>query len=161
MDVISATHELKSRVPAKRMFEAIVIDGRNLLPKIAPRAIKSIDILQGDGGAGSIRQINFPNGAPFPYVREKVDVVDTENLLFKARAFESRMFGDKIEAIHTTQKYEDSGDGGCIIKLTVEIHPKDGADFNDEDRQMGKAFGREIFSIVEEYLVAHPDVCSS
>lgn len=98
-------------------------------------------------------------GAPFPYVREKVDVVDTENLVFKGRAFESRMFGDKIEAIHSIQKYEDSGDGGCIIKLTVEIHPKDGADFNDEDRKLGKAFGREIFSIVEEYLIAHPDVC--
>ncbi|XP_073132572.1 major strawberry allergen Fra a 1-2-like [Henckelia pumila] len=159
MDVITANHELKAKVSPKRMFEAIVIHGPKLLPKIAPRAIKSIDILQGHGGVGSIRQINFPNGAPFPYIREKVDVVDTENLVFKARAFESRMFADKIEAIHSTQKYEDSGDGGCIVKLTVEIHPKDGAEFNEEDRKVGKAFGREIFSIVEEYLIAHPDVC--
>ncbi|KZV20718.1 pathogenesis-related protein STH-21-like [Dorcoceras hygrometricum] len=160
MAVLSANHEVKVRVPAKRMFKAVVVDSNKILPKIAPRAIKSIDILQGDGGAGSIRQINFPNGAPFPYVREKIDILDMDNLVFKARAFESRMFGDKIEAIHSVQKFEDSGDGGCIIKLTVETRTKDDAEFTDEESKVVSAFGREIFSIVEEYLIAHPDVCA-
>ena len=45
----------------------MVIDAPNLIPKIFPQVVKSIEIIQGDGGVGSVRQINFAEGKDTAY----------------------------------------------------------------------------------------------
>ena len=62
MSVTSITQEFACPVPPARMFKALILDSHNLIPKLMPQSIKSVDIIQGDGGAGSIMQINFPEG---------------------------------------------------------------------------------------------------
>lgn len=62
MDVFSYTNEYVSAFPPTRLFKALVLDFNNLIPKHSPQAIKSIDIIQGDGGAGTIKQINIIRG---------------------------------------------------------------------------------------------------
>lgn len=44
------------------MFKAAVLDADTLIPKILPQAIKSVEILEGDGGAGTIKLITFGEG---------------------------------------------------------------------------------------------------
>ena len=61
MGVIRFEKEAPAAVAPSRMFKAFV-DSHNLLPKIAPQAFKSIDILQGDGGVGTIKLWNFADG---------------------------------------------------------------------------------------------------
>ena len=53
--------ERESPVEVKRLWNA-TLDTHNLLPKIAPEIISSITLLQGDGGVGTIRQVNFTAG---------------------------------------------------------------------------------------------------
>lgn len=61
MGAVHFEREYPAAVAASRMFKAFV-DSRNLLPKLAPHAFKSIEILQGDGGVGTVTQWTFPDG---------------------------------------------------------------------------------------------------
>lgn len=54
--------EIPSSIPAPRMFKAFVLDGDNLIPKVLPQAIKSVEILEGDGGVGTVKLTTFGEG---------------------------------------------------------------------------------------------------
>ena len=62
MGFASFTDEYTSSVAPSRLFRASIIDSHNLIPKLLPQVIKSIELVQGDGGAGSIKQVNFIDG---------------------------------------------------------------------------------------------------
>lgn len=48
------------------------------MPKLMPQANKSIEFVQGNGGAGSIKNINFPEGGNFKY---RIDELNRETFL--------------------------------------------------------------------------------
>ena len=62
MGVVSFAQESESPVAPGRLFKALILDSHNLCPKLMPQWIKSIDIIQGDGGVGTIKQTNFTRG---------------------------------------------------------------------------------------------------
>lgn len=62
MGVTTFTHEHSSSVAPSRMFKALIIDSKNLLPKLLPQFVKDVTLIQGDGEAGSIEQVNFNEG---------------------------------------------------------------------------------------------------
>lgn len=62
MGVLTYTDVHTSAVAPTRIFKASIVDSHNLMPKLVPDAIKSIEFIKGDGGAGSIKQINFAGG---------------------------------------------------------------------------------------------------
>ncbi|PKI36896.1 hypothetical protein CRG98_042711, partial [Punica granatum] len=51
--------EISSKIPPVRMFKAFVLDADAVIPKILPQAIKSVEVLEGDGGAGTIKLITL------------------------------------------------------------------------------------------------------
>lgn len=59
---VSFTEEFTSPISAPRLFKALILDADNLLPKIVPQAIKSIEILDGNGGPGTIKKLTFGDG---------------------------------------------------------------------------------------------------
>ncbi|KAJ7955166.1 Major allergen d 1 [Quillaja saponaria] len=59
MGVSTYEHENSSIIPPARLFKALILDGDNLVPKIAPQAIQKVEIIEGDGGVGSTRKITF------------------------------------------------------------------------------------------------------
>jgi hypothetical protein len=58
----TATTEDLSEVEATRLWNAMVKGGHNLFPKIFPEFFSSVTFLQGDGGVGTIKQLNFTPG---------------------------------------------------------------------------------------------------
>lgn len=62
MGVITYEMEVTSSIPPAKMFKASVLDADNLIPKILPQAIKNVEIIQGDGGPGTIKKIYFGEG---------------------------------------------------------------------------------------------------
>lgn len=62
MVVSTFTHDYKSPIAPSRMFKALITDSSNLLPKLLPQFIKDINLIQGNGEAGSIEQVNFADG---------------------------------------------------------------------------------------------------
>lgn len=65
MGVMRFEKEVSAAVAPSRMFKAFFLEAHNFLPKLVPQAIKSVEILQGDGGAGSIKITNFADGMSY------------------------------------------------------------------------------------------------
>lgn len=62
MGFASYIDEYTSPIASSRIFKASIVDSHNLIPKLLPQGIQSIELIQGDGGAGSIKKINFIDG---------------------------------------------------------------------------------------------------
>ena len=62
MDVFICESEFTSIITLARLFKALVLDADNLIPKIAPQAVKCAEIIEGDGGVGTIKKITFGEG---------------------------------------------------------------------------------------------------
>lgn len=62
MGVVTYDLQITAAIPPAKMFKAFALDSDNLIPKILPQAIKSIETLEGNGGPGTIKQINFGEG---------------------------------------------------------------------------------------------------
>ncbi|KAK4356957.1 hypothetical protein RND71_022567 [Anisodus tanguticus] len=128
MGVNTYTHETTTPVAPTRLFKALVLDSDNLVPKLMPQVVKNIEIVEGDGGAGSIKKMNFVEG----------DVL-----------------GDKLESIFYDIKFEASGNGGCVCKSITEYYTKDDYVLKEEEHNEDKNQGIELFTTVEAYLLAN------
>ncbi|PRQ39306.1 putative START-like domain, Bet v I type allergen [Rosa chinensis] len=52
MGVFTYETEFSSVIPPPRLFKAFILDADNLIPKIAPQAVKCAEIIEGDGVEG-------------------------------------------------------------------------------------------------------------
>ncbi|XP_059625169.1 major strawberry allergen Fra a 1-3-like [Cornus florida] len=157
-EVTTLNHEFTSPVPPARLFKALCLDPQNLLPKIVPQSIKSIDVVSGNGGPGTVKQTNFAEGSRFKYMKHKIDSLDENNNEIKYTVFEGDMLGKNIESICYEIKFEPSG-SGCVCKTTTHYKvAKDGAELKEEEIKAGKERASEMYKVVENHLVANPTV---
>ncbi|KAK4796806.1 hypothetical protein SAY86_029132 [Trapa natans] len=68
------------------------------------------------------------------------------------------MLMDVLEKVVYEVKFEAKSDGGCVCKMTSEYHGKGDAEFKEEEIKQGKDKAMGLYKVVEEYLVANPDV---
>ncbi|OWM88096.1 pathogenesis-related protein STH-21-like [Punica granatum] len=158
MAVTCFTQEFSTPVAPSRMFKALILNSHNLIPKIAPQGIKSIEFVEGDGAAGSIKQTNLADGGHLKWLKHRIDAVDAEKLACKYTLIESDVAFDKIESVVYEVKFEASSDGGCVCKMTSEYHVKEGVELKEEDIKQGKDKAMGLYKVVEEYLLANPNV---
>lgn len=62
MGVLGFPTKFISIIPPAKAFKALVLDFNHIVPQAAQEVIRSIDLLEGDGGPGSVKQINFADG---------------------------------------------------------------------------------------------------
>lgn len=62
MGVFTYEMEVVTKIPPAKIFNALILDGDKLIPKIVPQAIKTVELIEGDGGPGSIKKITFGEG---------------------------------------------------------------------------------------------------
>ncbi|KAK9726383.1 hypothetical protein RND81_05G211000 [Saponaria officinalis] len=138
-----STHTLAdypSSVAPARLFHAFCYDGHNILPKVVPEFVKSVDVIQGElGSVGSIRQVNFPEGNPFKYAKNRIDEIDA-----------SKFYTTMYEV-----KFEPTG-YGC--HYTMVVHHKGDYVIKEEDIAIGKQNSKKMFNAVEQYLTANPEL---
>ncbi|OWM88127.1 major allergen Pru ar 1-like [Punica granatum] len=156
MGVTTYTQEFKTPVAPAKMFKALIVDSHNLIPKVAPQGIKSIDFIEGDGGVGSIKQTNFADGGHIKWLKHRIDAIDVEKLVCKYTLIDSDISFDKIEKVVYEVKFE-AADGGCVCKMTSEYHTKEGVELKEEEIKQGKDKAMGLYKVVEEYLLANPD----
>ncbi|KAI7980547.1 hypothetical protein LOK49_Contig136G00016 [Camellia lanceoleosa] len=201
MGVTTYTQEFTTSVAPNRMFKALILDSHNLIPKLLPQSIKSIEyvegdgsagsikqtnfhegshmkclkhkidlldvenyeckytLIEGDGGAGSIKQTNFPEGSSMKCMKHKIDLLDVENYKCKYTLIEGDALDNKLESLSYEVKFEPTGNG-CETKVTSisYYHAKGDIELKEEEMAAGKDKGMGMFKIVEEYLIANPDV---
>ncbi|XP_039156107.1 major strawberry allergen Fra a 1.08-like [Eucalyptus grandis] len=142
MAITSYTQEFTASIAPSKMFKALKIDSHNLIPKITPQYIKSIESVKGDGGVISIKQTNFAERGHLKYLKHRFDSLDTSNFLCKYTLIEGDAIFDKIESviyeIIYEVKFEASSNGGCVYKMTSEYHTKAGVELKEEHVKQGK-----------------------
>ncbi|XP_065864493.1 major allergen Pru ar 1-like [Euphorbia lathyris] len=176
MGVVSYETEIISTIPPSRIFKPVVLDFPQLLPKVLPQVIKSIDIIEGDGGVGSLRQINF-GGEGFQsillnfillyiylfclwikHVCEGEDrSIDEEKLTHSYTVIEGDVLMGKFEKITNEIKFEATPDGGSMIKSYSSYYTLGDHQIKDEEIQGGKDKSIGLFKALEAYLLANPD----
>ncbi|KAF7849545.1 hypothetical protein BT93_L0648 [Corymbia citriodora subsp. variegata] len=157
MGVTTITQEFTTPIAPSRMFKALIVDSHNLIPKIAPEGIKSIEFVKGDGGAGSIKVTNFANGGHLKFLKHRIDALDTENLACKHTLIEGDVIFDKIELVVYEVQFLASDNGGCVCKMSSEYHTNRDVELKEEDIKQGKEKAMGLYKVVEEFLSANPD----
>ncbi|KAJ9699693.1 hypothetical protein PVL29_005523 [Vitis rotundifolia] len=157
MGVITYENEITSSIPPTKMFKAFVLDGDKLIPKILPQAIKCVEIIEGDGGAGTIKKVTFGEGSQFNYVKHRVDGIDKENLAYGYSVIEGDALMGTLESISYEVKFAASPDGGSICKTTSKYHTKGEIDIKEDQIKAGKEKASGMFKAIEAYLLANPN----
>ncbi|KAL5849370.1 hypothetical protein ACOSQ4_007383 [Xanthoceras sorbifolium] len=156
MGALTFTEEFTSPVPAGKLFNALVLDSDNLLPMIMPQAFKSVETIEGDGGPGTIKKINFSEGSEFKYLKNRVDALDKDKMMYAYTVIKGDALPDKVESISYEIKYEATPDGGCKGTNVSKYNLKPGAEIGEEQLKVAKAKAMAIFKFVEAYLLANP-----
>ncbi|KAL0319940.1 UNVERIFIED_CONTAM: Major allergen Pru ar 1 [Sesamum radiatum] len=126
MGAITYDIEIPSSIPAAKMFKAVVLDADTLIPKIMPQAIKNVEILEGDGGVGTVKTI-----------------------------VEGDALAGVIESITYHVKIVPTEDGGCICKNRSIYHTKGDVEITEEKIKEGKEKAMHMFKAIEVYLQAN------
>ncbi|KAJ1407698.1 START-like domain superfamily [Sesbania bispinosa] len=154
MGVIISESERVSPVAPARLYKAIVLDSSNVFPKALSKFVKSIEIIEGDGGPGSIKKLTLVDGG---YVKHKVDVVDPENYVYHYTIIEGTALSEPLEKISYEYKSEASPDGGSLIKSKTKYYTKGDAQLTEEFLKGSKEMSVGFTKAVEDYLLANPD----
>ncbi|KAF5465423.1 hypothetical protein F2P56_015434 [Juglans regia] len=152
--------EHTSPVAVERIWKASIGDMRNLMPRILPQLVSSIVILEGDGGAGTIMQHNLKNAVKeFGFVKDRIEVIDHENHIFKYSVIEGGLVGLKLKSFTAEITFSSTRElGGCLAKVKIEYESlEDGSLLSEEDVTSIKEGNLAMMKAVEEYLLADPN----
>lgn len=157
MVVGTLTNECVCEVEAKRLWNAIVKDGHNLFPRVFPEFFSSITFVEGDGGVGTIKQINFtPANKDFRYFKEKVDEIDDEKMVFKFTIIEGGPLGTKLSALSFEVKVAPREEMGCVVTRITNYETNPTAEADERKLQGFKENAIPMFKKIDQYLVSNP-----
>lgn len=156
MGVFTYENESSSSIAPARLFKALILDADNLIPKIVPQAIKCTEILEGNGGPGTIKKITFGEGSNYKYVKHQIDAVDGDNFSYSYTVIEGDALGDVVEKISYETKLVASADGGCVVKSSSKYYTKGEHEIKEEHVKEGKHKASLLFKAIEAYLAANP-----
>ncbi|GKU85382.1 hypothetical protein SLEP1_g61 [Rubroshorea leprosula] len=157
MGVFTYEMEVTTAMPPAKMFKAFVLDADHLIPKIVPQAIKDVELVEGNGGPGSIKKITFGEGSQFKYVKHKIDGIDKENFTYSYSVIEGDALMNTLEKICYETKFVAAPDGGSICKSSSKYYTIGDIEIKEEDIKAGKEKALGLFKAVEAYLSANPD----
>nr|GEX72045.1 root allergen protein-like [Tanacetum cinerariifolium] len=84
MSVINSEFKVSSSLPADKLFK-LCLDFDTLAPKIQPQTFKAIDLIEGDGGVGSIKTTTYDDAVPYTSAKYKIDALTQTTLALPTR----------------------------------------------------------------------------
>ena len=147
MGVFTYETEFASVCAPARLYNALVLDVDNLIPRIAPQAVKTAEILKGDEGVRTIKKISFGEGSEYSYVKHKVDGIDKDHFVYNYSLIEGDVISYKIKKISYETKLMAFG-SGSVIKSTSHYHTKGDIEISEEQ---GKEKAHDLFKLIENY----------
>ncbi|XP_054807234.1 class-10 pathogenesis-related protein 1-like [Prosopis cineraria] len=155
MGVFTYQNDNASTVATSRLYKALVVDFDNLVPKIMEGV--TIEILEGNGGPGTLKKLTYPRGEETKYLVQKVEAVDEASYAYNYSMIEGSGLAEGVEKMTFETKLVEGADGGSVGKVSITYFTKTDAPPSDEELANGKASGDGLFRAVEAYLLAHPD----
>ncbi|XP_054808067.1 pathogenesis-related protein 2-like [Prosopis cineraria] len=156
MGVFTHETETVSVVPPAKLYSTLVKQFNTILPKANP-SVKSVQVIEGTGGPGSIKKITSVGQRNAIDVLHKVDEIDEANLGYKYSVVGGSIFPDSLEKVCFETKVVGGSDGGSVVKLVIKYHTKGDAPPAEDLIKRGKMRGEQLFKVVADYIVASPD----
>ncbi|WJX12405.1 hypothetical protein P8452_02913 [Trifolium repens] len=133
MGVFIYEQQTTSTVAPAKLYKAVVHDADDIIVKAVDQ-IKSVEIVEGNGGPGTIKKLNFVEGG-------KNFIVGGAGL------------SDTVEKISFEAKLVEGPNGGSIGKMSVKYHTKGDAKPIEKEVEEGKAKGDALFKAIEGYVL--------
>ncbi|KAE8730942.1 Major allergen Pru ar 1 [Hibiscus syriacus] len=130
------------------LFKAFALDFDTLFPKAVPNAIKTVELLQGDGGVGSWG---------LNYLKHRVDELDEDNLSYAYSLLEGEILRNIYETIRFETKFVAAADGGTICKMGAKFYTIGDVEINEDQIKAEAEKRTGAFKAVADYLLANPD----
>ncbi|XP_058727965.1 disease resistance response protein Pi49-like [Vicia villosa] len=156
MGVFNFDDETTSVVAPAILYKALVIDADTLTPKVID-AIKSIEVVEGNGGAGTIKKVTFVEDGETKHVLHKIELVDVANWAYNYSIVGGVGLPDTVEKITFEAKLSEGPNGGSVGKLSVKYFTKGDDAPSEEQLKKDKAKGDGLFKALEGYVLANPD----
>ncbi|KAB1213909.1 Major pollen allergen Bet v 1-M/N [Morella rubra] len=156
-------------IPPAKLFKAFVLNANNLIRKVAPHAIQKTEILDGDGGPGTIKKITFVeiwflrfsilakagSCSHCKYVKYRMDKVDDANFKYGYSLVEGDALGEVLEKISSETTFVQCPDGGCILKRTSKYFIKGDHEIKNIRKKQVNSGKEKVLFAVEAYLPVH------
>ncbi|EEF45608.1 major allergen Pru ar 1 [Ricinus communis] len=157
MGIVSHENEVATAIPPAKMFKVFVLDADNTIPKILPQAIKSIEIIEGNGGPGTIKKTTFAEGSEVKYIKHKTEAIDQDHFIYNYSAIGGDPWMDTLDKISYETKMVPSPDGGSICKSITKYYPKGDSQIDVDQIKAAEEKALGMFKVVEAYILANPD----
>ncbi|KAJ6904268.1 major allergen Pru ar 1-like [Populus alba x Populus x berolinensis] len=157
MGLITFENDFSVAVPPAKLFKVYCLETDTLIPKILPQSIKSSEIIEGNGGPGTIRKVTFVEGKGLTYVKQKIETIDEENFAYSFSLIESNVWMEGVEKVIFEHTFVPTPEGGSICKRTSKYYIKDGAEIKEDQIKKDGKKTEGLFKAVEAYFLANPD----
>ncbi|XP_004307851.1 PREDICTED: S-norcoclaurine synthase-like isoform X2 [Fragaria vesca subsp. vesca] len=126
------THELEVQVSASQAWELIsTLELAKLIQQTLTDVVEKIEVVQGDGQAGTILRITCAPGVPGPgWQTEKFTVVDNEKRVKVAEVIEGGYLELGFTLFRVRAEIIECSSSSCIIKSSLEYELKEEAAAN-------------------------------
>ncbi|GMY06355.1 S-norcoclaurine synthase 2-like [Fagus crenata] len=119
------SHELEVNVPAGEAWE---LYGTLQLAKLIEEEqslVEKIDVIEGDGGTGTILKLTFPSGTPLSGYKEKFTKVDNEKRLKEAEVIEGGYLELGFTLFRVQFEVIEKDNDSCVVRSTIEYDVKE------------------------------------
>ncbi|GAU43497.1 hypothetical protein TSUD_92080 [Trifolium subterraneum] len=120
-------HELELHVPASEAWELFGTLGiGKMVVEEMPQSFQKVELIEGDGGVGTILKLTFTPGLPGPAgYSEKFTKIDHENRIKETEVVEGGYLELGFTLFRVRFEVIEKGEDSSIIKSTIEYEVKE------------------------------------
>ncbi|KAI7731430.1 hypothetical protein M8C21_007800, partial [Ambrosia artemisiifolia] len=93
------------------------------------KIFEAVDVVEGDGGLGTILKLTFKPGLGFSYCKEKFTKVDHTNMVKESEVVEGGILDIGLNLyrirVEIKENPKDGSGSTCVMKLTIEYDIKE------------------------------------
>ncbi|AES65089.2 ABA-responsive protein [Medicago truncatula] len=156
MGVFTFNDEHVSTVAPAKLYKALAKDADEIVPKVISAA-QSVEIVEGNGGPGTIKKLSMSEGGKTDYVLHKLEAMDEANLGYNYSIVGGTGLDESLEKVEFETSIVAGSDGGSIVKISVKYHTKGDATLSDAVRDETKTKGTGLIKAIEGYVLANPN----
>ncbi|XP_006652730.1 norbelladine synthase-like [Oryza brachyantha] len=155
----SVCHELETELPAAELWEVYggLLVGQ-LVPHLVPEVFSKVELVEGDGGVGTVLRVIFAPGIPGGgSMKEKFTKIDNENYIKETEVIEGgfldhgfQRYAVRLEIVGKTGK-------SSVIRSTIEFEVEDASKASSVSIGGLAAVAEAVTKYMKEQRVGEPE----